>query len=210
MMLTSAEQKADVERCRQLGIAVYLLKPIKPAELRHALLRALGQAEPPPGRRDFHPLARHNLRPLHILLVEDNAVNQTLAVRLLQKWGHTVVTAGNGTEALAVLAHDTFDLALMDVQMPEMDGLEATRRIRQREQSTQTYLPIIAMTAHAMMGDKERCLAAGIDDYVSKPLKPGELQAAIERITTAIVQPREAEAIPNVAVHAERLNSMEL
>jgi two-component system, sensor histidine kinase and response regulator len=118
---------------------------------------------------------------LHILLAEDNRVNQTLAMRLLAKRGHTVVIAGDGREALAALDRESFDLVLMDVQMPEMDGFEATAAIRAREKDTGTHIPIVAMTARAMSGDRERCITAGMDDYVSKPINLAELSAAIGR-----------------------------
>ncbi|MBI3799239.1 MAG: response regulator, partial [Deltaproteobacteria bacterium] len=126
--------------------------------------------------------ARSGQHPLHILLAEDNAVNQKLAVRLLEKWGHTVIVANTGKAVLEALEHDTFDLVLMDVQMPEMDGLEATAAIRAKERLTRTHLPIVAMTAGAMTEDKERCRAAGMDDYVSKPLKTEALMAILERV----------------------------
>ena len=119
---------------------------------------------------------------LSILLAEDNAVNQKLAVRLLEKWGHQVVVVGNGKEALAVVEQQRFDVVLMDVQMPEMDGLEATATIRAGEHATNRHLPIIAMTAHAMKGDQERCLAAGMDGYLTKPLQIKELRATLESI----------------------------
>ncbi|MCS6925909.1 MAG: PAS domain S-box protein [Candidatus Binatia bacterium] len=182
LMLTSAEQKTDGERCRRLGIAVRLMKPLKPSELHQALLRALGQRLEP---RAESRLSISAQRPLRILLAEDNPVNQRLAVHLLQKWGHTVMVANTGREALAALERETFDLVLMDVQMPEMDGLEATTRIRQREAGTGCHVPIIAMTAHAMAGDRERCLVAGMDGYVSKPLKAAELAAAIAQVAAA-------------------------
>jgi CheY-like chemotaxis protein len=126
----------------------------------------------------------HQPRPLLVLLVEDNIVNQKVAARLLEKQGHKVVIAGNGREALAVLEaterdEQTFDLVLMDVQMPEMDGLEATTAIREREKSTDRHLPIVALTAHAMMGDRERCIAAGMDGYVTKPVQVQVLFQAI-------------------------------
>ena len=117
---------------------------------------------------------REERRPLRILLAEDNAVNQKLASRLLEKHGHNVVTAANGREALERLENESFDLVLMDVQMPEIDGFEATATIRKKEEATGTHLPVIAMTAHAMQGDKERCLAAGMDGYLSKPLNVQE------------------------------------
>jgi CheY-like chemotaxis protein len=119
---------------------------------------------------------------VRILLVEDNAVNQALALRLLQKRGYIVAVAGNGRQALAALEKEEFELVLMDVQMPEMDGFEATTAIREREQSSGRHIPIIAMTAHALKGDKERCLSAGMDAYTSKPIRPSELFATIEEI----------------------------
>jgi CheY-like chemotaxis protein/HPt (histidine-containing phosphotransfer) domain-containing protein len=121
-------------------------------------------------------------RPLHILLAEDHPVNQKLALRLLQKWGHTVDVVGNGREALAALEQQQYDLLLMDVQMPEMGGFEATAGVRERE-SGESHLPIVAMTAHAMKGDRERCLEAGMDGYVSKPIQPLEMFQAIEAAT---------------------------
>jgi CheY-like chemotaxis protein len=121
------------------------------------------------------PVSTERNHHLHILLAEDNLVNQRLAFRLLEKKGHTVVVAHNGREALTILERERFDLALMDVQMPEIDGLEATLRIRQQERATGLHLPIIAMTAHAMKGDRERCLEVGMDGYISKPIQPAEL-----------------------------------
>ena len=184
MMLTSCGLRGDVARCRKLGIAAYLIKPIRQSELVEAILSLLGQAP----QEGAEVITRHSLREarrkLRILLAEDNLVNQTVVVRLLGKAGHTVVVAGNGKEALATLARagpEAFDLVLMDVQMPEMDGFEATAVIRKKEMGTGIHLPIIAMTAHAMKGDRERCLAAGMDDYLSKPIRGEELIDAIER-----------------------------
>jgi CheY-like chemotaxis protein len=188
LMLTATEQKAAVACYRQLGIAVYLIKPIKPIELQQAMVRALEQEARTKDRHNSYPLPSHNLQSLHILLAEDNAVNQKLAVRLLEKRGHSVVVAGNGKEALAALERETFDFILMDVQMPEMDGLEATAIIRAKERGTHTHIPIIALTAHAMKGDRERCLAAGMDEYISKPLKTEDLFAAIKRVVTPITR----------------------
>jgi two-component system sensor histidine kinase/response regulator len=128
-----------------------------------------------------------NPRRGHILLAEDNEINQRLATRLLEKRGYTVVCAGNGREALAALKRETFAVILMDVQMPELDGLEATAAIRQEEQGTGKHIPIVALTAHAMEGDRERCLAAGVDDYLSKPLQAQELIQVIERLTTPVI-----------------------
>ena len=184
MMLTSSGLRGDVARCRKLGIAAYLIKPVRQSELVDAILSLLGQAS----RERADVITRHSLREarrkLRILLAEDNLVNQNLVVRLLGKAGHNVVVAGNGKEALAALAKagpGAFDLVLMDVQMPEMDGFEAAAAIRKIERGTGTHLPIVAMTAHAMKGDRERCLAAGMDGYLPKPVKREELIDAVER-----------------------------
>jgi signal transduction histidine kinase/DNA-binding response OmpR family regulator len=180
MLLTSAGQRGDAARCRQLGIAAYLVKPVEQSELLDAILNALA-AKPQPGERSAL-VTRHSLREgvrrLQILLAEDNAVNQRLAFRLLEKRGHSVAVASNGREVLELLEKQGFDLVLMDVQMPEMDGLEATAAIRSQENGA--HIPIIAMTAHAIAGDRERCLAAGMDGYVSKPIRANELFEAIE------------------------------
>ena len=185
MMLTSAGQRGDAARCRELGIAAYLTKPIQRSDLREAILTALGNRSVEKDKAAL--ITRHSLREarrsLRILLAEDNLVNQTLAIRLLEKHGHTVVVANNGREALAILERSApggFDLALMDIQMPEMDGFEATAAIREKEKTSGKHLPIIALTAHAMKGDQERCAAAGMDGYVSKPIHPDELFQAIE------------------------------
>jgi CheY-like chemotaxis protein len=125
---------------------------------------------------------RQHLQGLHILLAEDNVVNQKLAVRLLEKWGHTVTVVSTGKDVLTALAQQSFDLILMDVQMPEMDGLEATVAIRLQERRSATHVPIIAMTANAMQGDAEQCRAAGMDDYIAKPMRPDDLYTAISRV----------------------------
>jgi len=185
MMLTSAGQRGDAARCRELGIAAYLTKPIQQSDLREAILTALGNRSVERDRAAL--VTRHSLREarrnLRILLAEDNPVNQTLAIRLLEKRGHTVVVANNGREALAILENSAaggFDLALMDIEMPEMDGFEATAAIREKEKSSGKHLPIIALTAHVMKGDQDRCAAAGMDGYVSKPIHPDELFHAID------------------------------
>jgi len=190
LMLTRAGQPGDAARCRALGIVAYLMKPVGQTELLDAILTVVGMPSDSPDRR--HVVTRHSLREsrrkLRVLLVEDNSVNQLVAARLLGKRGHTVVIAGNGKEALAALDEPGsagFDVILMDVQMPEMDGFEASRIIRAREQTSGKHLPIIAMTAHAMKGDKERCLAAGMDRYVSKPIQIEELFAAIDGLLSA-------------------------
>jgi two-component system sensor histidine kinase/response regulator len=180
MMLTSGDHRDDKERCRTLGIASYLLKPIRKAELLSALLAAVGADKPAARPAPItHQECAIQHKSLHILLAEDNRVNQTVATRILQKMGHSLVVANNGNEALSLLASQAFDLILMDVQMPEMDGLTATQKIREGEKRTPSHLPIIAMTAHAMKGDRERCLEAGMDGYVSKPIDKRELERAI-------------------------------
>jgi PAS domain S-box-containing protein len=182
MMLSSAGERGDAARCREIGVSAYLTKPIRQTELLDAVLTALGTR--PPQIRPSPLVTRHSLREnrpqLRILLVEDNSVNQLLALRLLEKYGHAVTIATNGKKALDALKTGTFDLVLMDIQMPEMNGWEATRAIREDEQATGEHIPIVAMTAHAMTGDKERCIAAGMDDYLSKPILIPELQAVLD------------------------------
>jgi signal transduction histidine kinase/CheY-like chemotaxis protein len=188
MMLTSGGQRGDAARCRELGIAAYLTKPVRQSELHAALEAALsGTSLTRQERPTVSLITRHTLREarrgskMRVLLAEDNVVNQHLALRLLEKHGYSVVVANNGKEALAALAREVFDLLLMDVQMPEMDGFEATAKIREQEEATGRHLPIIAMTAHAMKGDEERCLAAGMDAYVSKPINPAEMFAVVDK-----------------------------
>lgn len=185
MMLTSAGQRGDVARCRELGISVYLVKPIRQSELLEAILAALGK--PAASVTQTKVITRHTLREnrrkLQILLAEDNVMNQQLAMRLLEKRGHYVTVAADGKEALALLKSAKFDVALMDVQMPVMDGFEATRAIRQEERRTEKHLPIVAITAHALQGDRERCLAVGMDAYVSKPIRGDELIAMVEELS---------------------------
>jgi CheY-like chemotaxis protein/nitrogen-specific signal transduction histidine kinase len=179
MMLTSAGHRGDAARCQELGVAAYLLKPIRQSELREAIARVLGAREqkgaiPLITRYSLHD-AREPSSSLRVLLVEDNPVNQRLASRLLEKRGHSVVVAGNGLEALGALEKESFDLVFMDVQMPVMDGFEATVAIRRKEGAGGVRLPIVALTAHAMKGDREKCLAVGMDGYLTKPIRPQEL-----------------------------------
>jgi CheY-like chemotaxis protein len=183
MMLSSDRQPEDVARCERLQIASYLTKPVKQSELFDAIMVATGitvpvgpSAEPAPEERTSE------LRPLQVLLAEDSLVNQKLAVAMLRRWGHRVTLARNGREAVAAVSGRRFDLILMDVQMPEMDGLEATAAIRSQEKRTGTRTPIMAMTAHALKGDRERCLRAGMDGYVSKPIRSRELLHAMEAL----------------------------
>jgi CheY-like chemotaxis protein len=182
MMLSSAGRREDAERCRALGVAAFLTKPIRQSTLLDALLTALAPAEkaPSPALPSREPAPGRSRPSLQVLLAEDNAVNQRLAASLLEKRGHRVVVAGNGREALLALERQPFDVVLMDVQMPGLDGFEATAAIRARERSSGAHLPIIAMTAHALKGDRERCLAAGMDGYVAKPLDPRELFLVLE------------------------------
>ena len=178
VMLTSAGQPEDLARCRELGISATLIKPIKQSDLLNTLLGALDlirRVTPPPV-----PIAFES--PLRILLAEDNVVNQKLAVRLLEKRGHLVTVAATGVEAVEAARRGTFDLVLMDVQMPDMDGLEATRIIRDSEQETGRRIPIIAMTARAMKGDRESCLESGMDGYLAKPIQPRELFEVLESV----------------------------
>jgi two-component system sensor histidine kinase/response regulator len=184
MMLTSAGHRGDAARCQELGVAAYLLKPIRQSELREAIARVLGAqtqngAIPLITRFSLHD-GRDPAASLRLLLAEDNAVNQRLAVRLLEKRGHHVVVAGNGAEALAAMETQEFDLVFMDVQMPEMDGLEATAVIRGKEKITGKHQPIIALTAHAMKGDREKCISGGMDGYLTKPIRPQELDDFLE------------------------------
>jgi signal transduction histidine kinase/CheY-like chemotaxis protein/ligand-binding sensor domain-containing protein len=181
MMLTSAGERGDGARCRALGVTAYLTKPIRQSELLDAILTSLGApSAAPTGRLVTVHSMRENRRPLRILLAEDNPVNQTLAIRLLEKRGHSVVLAVNGREAVETWKRERFDLILMDVQMPEMGGFEATAMIRHAELGGASHIPIVAMTARAMAGDRESCLEAGMDAYVAKPISAAELFTTVE------------------------------
>jgi len=182
MMLTSGGQRGDIARCAELGISVHLLKPVRPSELQDAIRQAMGTApvEAPPATQPDSTPARGLTQSLRVLLAEDNAVNRKVVTRLLEKRGHQVMVTTNGKEALAALENDMFDLVLMDVQMPEMDGFEATRMIRLSEQGTAFHQRIIALTAHAMSGDRARCLEAGMDGYLTKPLGALALDQVLE------------------------------
>jgi two-component system, sensor histidine kinase and response regulator len=197
IVLTAATQAGDRQHWQELHGAVCVTKPIAPAELWEALHQALVCAKhvTPVSPQSTTPEAK-DCQSLRVLLAEDNAVNQHLAVRLLEKRGHTVTVVQDGTEALAAIRRQTFDVVLMDIQMPHMDGLETTRAIRAREQDTATHVPIVAMTAHAMQGDRERCLAAGMDGYVTKPLRPMELFEVIASLTAPATRTPETPPAP--------------
>ncbi len=184
LMLTSDDRAGDAARCRSLGVSSYLVKPLTQRELLTAIVSALAEA-PRQAEDRSRGLASpvHASRPLRVLLAEDNRVNQTLAAALLKREGHHVTIVGDGKAAVAAVAQEPFDAILMDVQMPEMSGLEATAAIRVLEQGTAAHIRIIAMTAHAMQGDRERCLAAGMDDYVSKPIRTPDLRRALGNIS---------------------------
>ncbi len=201
IMLSSGRSGDALDRCRKLGFAGYLHKPIRQSDLLRAMLSALAAGSRPSAAGDSslpstvsesacgQPGSKGE-GGLRILLVEDNRINQRVAVRMLEKEGHHVTIAEDGKKALIALEQNTFDLVFMDVQMPEMDGYETTAEIRAREQATGRHLPIVAMTARAIKGDRERCLASGMDDYVSKPVTFHELR----RVLQAVHAPRECPA----------------
>ena len=181
MMLTSAGHLGDAARCRELGISAYLVKPMRQTELLDGICQVLNKVSMTKSRplvtRHTVQENRHRSR---VLLAEDNAVNQTLALRLLEKRGYSVTVVGNGREAVEAFENNHFDLVLMDIQMPDMDGFEATAAIRAKEKLTGRHVPIIAMTAHALKGDQERCISAGMDAYISKPIRTSELFSTVE------------------------------
>jgi CheY-like chemotaxis protein len=192
LMLSSADRPMGVARSRDLGIARYLTKPVKQSDLLDAIVTALATgvpAKPPESRKVpivSKELLENKVHKPQVLLVEDNAVNQKLAVRVLEKQGYKVAVANNGQEGVELWQQEKFDVILMDVQMPVMGGFEATAAIRELERGTGRHIPIIAMTAHAMKGDRERCLEAGMDGYVTKPIQAKELFAAITELTACL------------------------
>jgi len=192
IMLTSGSHPGDIARSRELGAEGFLIKPIRRGELLTAMLRVVA-AHPPTSAplvswresvRNLGTQVKSSGRGLKVLIAEDNPINQRYAMEMMEKHGHSAVVAGNGREALAALDRETFDLILMDVQMPDVDGFEATSRIRARERFTGQRTPIIAMTAHAMSGDRDKCLAAGMDAYVAKPIRSAELFELVSSLTT--------------------------
>jgi two-component system, sensor histidine kinase and response regulator len=206
LLLTSAGRRGDAARCRELGIVGYITKPVNQSDMLDALMTVLGPGREAQPRTPL--ITRHSIREdrrrLRILLAEDNAVNRRVAVGLLEKRGYEVLVAANGLEVLETLARETVDAILMDVQMPEMGGLEATAAIRASERKRGGHLPIVAMTAHAMKGDRERCLEAGMDDYVSKPVRPSDLYAALERTVPRPGAPRGGDTSPTQDAVADR------
>jgi CheY-like chemotaxis protein len=220
IMLTSDSYTGDVERSRELGAAAYMIKPVRQAELLLTIQRVLKTHAPAPNpisawHGSIQQLEKE-LRPkpstdaLRILVAEDNIINQRYAVNLLESEGHEVVVVGNGQEAATALERECFHVVLMDVQMPVMDGFEATSVIRAREKSTGIRTPIIAMTAHAMGGYRDKCLRAGMDAYVSKPIRRSELMKTITSMTAksefgAAKKPNDSRSDPESIAEEERL-----
>jgi two-component system, sensor histidine kinase and response regulator len=201
LILSSTAQRGEKERSRQLKISAHLTKPVQPSELLDALLSAVSKTPTFPRAKTQERITEGEKQVMKVLLAEDNSVNQTLAIRLLEKRGHKVVLAVNGREALDALERETFDLVLMDVQMPVLDGLSAIQMVRKKEAESGGHMPIIAVTAHAMKGDRERCIEAGADDYLSKPIRTADLLAAIDRIV------RDKQTMQPVAVLAPKFQS---
>ena len=196
MMLTSAGRRGDAARCDALGIGAYLMKPVRQSELCEAIAKLLGAHE----QNAAHSLitryslgkGRTTANALRILVAEDNPVNQKLAARLLEKRGHSAKVVSNGREALEALQQESYDLVLMDVQMPVMDGFEAAAELRNLEKKTRLHVPVVALTAHAMKGDRERCLAAGMDGYLSKPIRAKDLDEVLEKFSPQQTHPMPA------------------
>jgi PAS domain S-box-containing protein len=217
LMLSSMDRPGDAARCRELGLSMYLCKPIKQADLLNALLTAVGTGDPAaptpggqPGHKPDATAPARPGRPLRILVAEDNRVNQALLLRLLEKERHAAVLAQNGREALTAVfkAWDDrrpFDVLLLDVQMPEMDGFEVAQAVRLHEVTAGGHLPILAITAHAMKGDRERCLAAGMDGYVSKPIQPAELWEALARVAGTTPAGPAGAAPPRISLDRDAL-----
>ena len=181
MMLSSGENPGDMARSRELGIGAFLRKPVTQADLYQSIVETLTAARLE-SQEDSCSIAAGERESLRILLAEDNPVNQKVTVALLERKGHTVEVAENGRLAVDALAGEKFDVVLMDIQMPVLDGLDATAEIRDREKETGTHTPLIALTANAMKGDRERCLQGGLDAYIAKPLRPAELFRTIDEV----------------------------
>ena len=189
VILASAGQKGDAEKCRNIGVDAYLTKPIQKQVLYNTFKQIIMKK---PDTDQSKLITRHSIRMSHlklkVLLAEDNPINQKVAKRMLEKMGYEITVVDNGLDVLQAMGKDKFDLILMDVQMPKMDGFAATRKIRLAEKNVKQHIPIIALTAHAMKGDREKCLNAGMDGYVSKPIKFNELLEQIESFYEAFCQ----------------------
>jgi PAS domain S-box-containing protein len=199
VMLTSAGRREDADRCRKLGISASLSKPIKQSELFDVIINVIGESRPPerpPSSERRKKSGRAHVK-LRILVAEDNEINQLVARRLFEKLGHKVTVVGNGREALSAVQSGKFDLVAMDVQMPEMDGFETTAAIRNLQEKAVAHIPIMAMTADAMKGDRERCFAAGMDGYISKPVRAEALRKAISQVMNPSKGGKTAASIPS-------------
>ncbi|MGC9454238.1 MAG: response regulator [Phycisphaerae bacterium] len=210
LMLSSAGRRGDSARCRSVGVSAYLTKPVKQSMMLDTVVTVMGSGD---GESDHDLVTRHSLREdsrkLNVLLAEDNPVNQKLAKRLLEKRGHRVTLAENGRQVLERLeqCEQPFDVILMDVQMPEMSGFEATAAIRSQEKDTGGHMPIIAMTAHAMKGDREKCLEGGMDNYVSKPISPDALFKAIDEVIEQFGRKQDDEVVIDDNISEEAASS---
>jgi two-component system sensor histidine kinase/response regulator len=204
MLLSSAGRRGDVKRCEELQISAYLMKPVRQLELKTVLSSLLGSVGPVDQQAVITRFALKNgpnaSTSLRILVAEDNAVNQKLIVRLLEKRGHSIHVVPNGREAVETLEGEAFDLVFMDMQMQVMDGFEAASEIRKREKSSGVHVPIVALTAYAMKGDRERCLDAGMDGYITKPIRSAELDDILNRYIAL-----RADALP--AIQKEKISS---
>ncbi|RFC39199.1 MAG: PAS domain S-box-containing protein [Candidatus Nitrotoga sp. LAW] len=198
MMLTSEGQREYAARCQELGITSYLTKPVSQSDLLNAIMIALGEPKPQIAQLITHHSLRKPRHKLKLLLAEDNAVNQVLAIRLLEKSGHTVTVANNGFEAVQYWQNEQFDVILMDIDMPEMNGYEATQRIREQEQKNGMHTPIVAMTAHAMEGMRDECLNHGMDGYLSKPIDTVALWCELDKVMQNIKGEASTHALSSV------------
>lgn len=200
-MLTSAGRRGDAARSKEIGFAAYLTKPIKPSQLFDCLATVLCASRETTNKETLPLITKHLIREdtkqkIRILVADDNVTNQKVALRMLEKLGYKADVAANGKEAVKSLEMVPYNIVFMDIQMPEMDGFDATAAIREIEREKGIHTPIIAMTAHALKGDRERCLAAGMDDYISKPIQPKELADIIERNIGSALQEVEQKNIP--------------
>jgi CheY-like chemotaxis protein len=190
MMLSSLDRKKDLAECERLGIRAYLTKPVKQSDLLDAVASVLDLSVRPVESSTGATQNLPRIKPLHILLAEDSLANRTLAIGVMSRWGHQISVATNGREAVEAMQRGRFDLVLMDVQMPEMDGLTATRKIRElQDANVVPACPIIALTAHAMKGDRERCLEAGMDNYITKPVRPFDLASLLAHYGQPVEEP---------------------